>query len=133
MTGTGMVRWSDREEPQVVTITTELELPVAKWLANGVVYRLNRERRENPNYGAPGMENEPRYIEGEVKALDVVVHKDDAEWAAFALAHGKIQVAVLPAVTKGSVERGAFPPEPGVTWSDFEDRFFDERDKVEGK
>ncbi len=130
-TDTQPVRWNQFDEPEVVTITTELELPVAKWLSNGVVYRLNRERRENPNYGAPGAENEPRYIEGEIKSLDVVVHRDDAEWVAFALAHGNVQVAVLPAVNKGHVEAGSMLPEPGVTWSDFEDRFFIERDEVQ--
>ena len=111
-----------------ITITTELVMPLTKWTSNGVVYRLNRQKRENPNYGAPGMENEPRYIEGDVKSLDVVVHRDDAEWVAFALAHGRIQVAVLPAVAKSYVEAGTFPPGPGVTWTDFEGRFFEERD-----
>jgi len=121
--------------PQVVTPTetttetVELQLPVAKWVANGIVYRLNREKRENPNYGAPGMENEPRYIEGAVKSLDVVIARADAEWVAFALAHGRVQVAVLPAVTRDLVERHAFPPSQGVTWSDFEDRFFREREE----
>jgi len=110
-----------------VTITTELRMPLAKWIANGVVYRLNREKRENPNYGAPGMEHEPRYIEGKTRALDIVVHRSDAEWIAFALAHGRIQVAVLPAVARDAVESGTFAPEPGVTWSDFEKQFFEER------
>ncbi len=110
-----------------VTITTELVMPLTKWTSNGVVYRLNRQQRENPNYGAPGMEQEPRYIEGDVKSLDIVVHRDDAEWVAFALAHGRIQVAVLPAVAKRDVEAGTFPPGPGVTWTDFESRFFEER------
>ncbi len=128
---TGTHFWGDEDETEVVTITTELELPVAKWLSNGVIYRLDRERRENPNYGAPGMEGEPRYIEGGIEALDIVVHRDDAEWVAFALAHGEVQVAVLPAVTKARVEAGTFLPERGVTWSDFEDRFFAERDEGE--
>jgi hypothetical protein len=128
---TGTHFWGDEDEAEVVTVTTELELPVAKWLSNGVVYRLDRERRENPNYGAPGMEGEPRYIEGDVEALDVVVHRDDAEWVAFALAHGEVQVAVLPAVTRAHVEAGTFLPEHGVTWSDFEQRFFAERDEGE--
>ena len=48
-------------------------MPVAKWIANGVVYKLNREMRENPNYGAPGKDNEPRYIEGDIQSIDVVV------------------------------------------------------------
>lgn len=110
-----------------ITITTELLMPLTKWTSNGVVYRLNRQKRENPNYGAPGMESEPRYIEGDVKSLDVVVRRDDAEWVAFALAHGRIQVAVLPAVAKADVEAGTFPPGAGVTWTDFESRFFEER------
>jgi hypothetical protein len=110
-----------------VTVTTELEMPVAKWIANGIVYRLNREMRENPNYGAPGMEGEPRYIEGAVKSLDVVVQRDAAEWVAFALAHGEVRLGVLPAVTRADVEAGVFPPSDGKTWSDFEDLFFAER------
>ncbi|MDR7574460.1 MAG: hypothetical protein QN194_16215 [Armatimonadota bacterium] len=116
---------------EITTETIELQMPVAKWIANGVVYRLNREKRENPNYGAPGMENEPRYIEGAVKSLDVVVRRADAEWVAFALAHGRVQVAVLPAVTRADVESGTFPPSAGVTWTDFEKRFFRERAVVE--
>ena len=114
---------------ETVIVTTELQLPIAKWLTNGVVYHLNREVKENPNYGAPGFENEPRYIEGEVKALDVVVRRVDAEWLAFALAHGKVQVGVLPAVTRPEVEAGTLPPSQGVTWSDFEKRVFEDRGK----
>ena len=114
---------------ETVIVTTELQLPVAKWLANGVVYRLNREMKENPNYGAPGENaaNEPRYIEGEVKSLDVVVRREAAEWVAFALAHGKVQVGVLPAVTRPEIEADEFKASQGVTWSDFEDRFFADR------
>ena len=114
---------------ETVIVTTELQLPIAKWLTNGVVYHLNREVKENPNYGAPGFDNEPRYIEGEVKALDIVVRREDAEWLAFALAHGKVQVGVLPAVTRPEVEAGTLPPSQGVTWSDFEKRVFEERGK----
>lgn len=114
---------------ETVIVTTELQLPIAKWLTNGVVYHLNREVKENPNYGAPGFENEPRYIEGEVKALDIVVRRVDAEWLAFALAHGKVQVGVLPAVTRPEVEAGTLPPSQGVTWSDFEKRVFEDRGK----
>jgi hypothetical protein len=111
-----------------LTTTTALQLPVAKWIANGVVYRLNREVRENPSYGAPGMEGEPRYIEGPVKSLDVVVARADAEWIAFALAHGQVQLGVLPAVARPDVEAGTFAASGGVTWSDFEQRFFEERE-----
>jgi hypothetical protein len=110
-----------------ITFTT-LDLPLSKWIASGVVYRLNWELRENPNYGAPGMEQEPRYIEGELKSLDIVVGRTDAEWIAFALAHGDIRVAVLPAITRPDVEAGTMPPETGVTWTDFERRFFEERE-----
>jgi len=124
---------SQDDEARVVTDTTELELPLAKWIANGVVYRINRERRENPNYGAPGMDAEPRYIEGQIKGLDVVVHRDLAELVAFSLAHGKVRVAVLPVVARGYVEAGAFPPAPGLTWTDFEALFFQERAEVEGR
>jgi hypothetical protein len=115
------------DETEPVSIAAMLRLPVAKWLANAVVYRLNRELRENPNYGAPGMEQEPRYVEGQLNSLDIVVHRDDAEWVAFALAHGKVRVAVLPAITRPDVESGTFPPAAGVTWTDFEQRFFKER------
>jgi len=114
---------------ETVIVTTELQLPIAKWLTNGVVYHLNREVKENPNYGAPGFENEPRYIEGEVKALDIVVRRVDAEWLAFALAHGKVQVGILPAVTRPEVEAGTLPSSQGVTWSDFEQRVFEDRGK----
>jgi hypothetical protein len=108
-------------------ITTELQMPVAKWLVNGVVYRLNREIRENPDYGAPGKENEPRYIEGDIKSLDVVIARPDAEWLTFALANGHVQIGLLPAVVRAQVEKNAVPATQGVTWSDFEDRFFAER------
>lgn len=110
-----------------VTTTVRLDMPLAKWVANGVVYRLNRERRENPNYGAPGMEGEPRYIEGAVRSLDIVVRREDAEWVAFALAHGQVRVGLLPAVAREAVEAGTFPPSAGVTWTDMERRFFSER------
>ncbi|MCP3957255.1 MAG: hypothetical protein GY719_05330 [bacterium] len=120
--------WDGRDEAQVVTITTELEMPLAKQIAEGVVYRLNRERRQNPNYGAPGMEHEPRYIEGELRALDVVVDRETAEWVVFALAHGQVQVAVLPAINRPAVEAGTLPVTAGATWSDFEESFFAERE-----
>lgn len=122
-------------EPQVIgaesyTETVTLELPLSKWIANGIVYRLNREQRENPNYGAPGMENEPRYVEGAVKSLDVVVHRKTAEWVAFALAHGKVQVAVLPAVAIPALQTGTLPPSTGVTWTDLEQQFFADRPEL---
>lgn len=115
---------------ETVVVTTELQLPVAKWIANGVVYKLNREIKENPNYGAPGQDNEPRYIEGEVRSLDVVVRRNVAEWVAFALANGKVQVGVLPAVTRPEVEQGTLARSEGVTWSDFEKRFFEDREEA---
>ena len=110
-----------------LVVTTELQLPLAKWIANGVVYKSNHALVENPNYGAPGKDNEPRYIEGDVQSLDVVVRHDVAEWVAFALANGKVQVGVLPAVTRPEVEQGDLKPSAGVTWSDFEQRFFADR------
>ena len=108
-------------------ITTQLQMPIAKWLVNGVVYQLNREIKENPNYGAPGKDNEPRYIEGDVKSLDVVVARRDAEWLTFALANGQVQVGLLPAVVRAQVEKNILPASAGVTWSDFEQRFFADR------
>jgi hypothetical protein len=112
---------------ETLVVTTELQLPLAKWIANGVVYKSNHALVENPNYGAPGKDNEPRYIEGDVQSLDVVVRRDVAEWVAFALANGKVQVGVLPAVTRPEVEQGDLKPSAGVTWSDFEQRFFADR------
>jgi hypothetical protein len=109
------------------TETLELQLPLTKRLAEGLVYHLNREKRENPNYGAPGMENEPRYIEGQVTSLDVVVHRDAAEWIAFALAHGRVQVGVLPAVAIPQLQKGTLPASPGATWTDLEEIFFAQR------
>lgn len=125
LTGTGSV--AIVELPEVTTTTVELTLPLSKWICNGVVYRLNQERKENPNYGAPGMESEPRYVEGEVKALDLVIHRDDAERAAFALAHGEVRVFLLPAITRPDVEAGTLDASPGVTWTDFESQFFADR------
>jgi hypothetical protein len=115
---------------ETTIVTTELQMPIAKWIANGVVYKLNREIRENPNYGAPGKDTEPRYIEGAVQSLDIVVRRDVAEWVAFALANGKVQVGVLPAVTRPDVEKGTLARSEGVTWSDFEKRFFEDREGV---
>jgi len=114
---------------ETVVVTTEVQMPVAKWIANGVVYKLNREVRENPNYGAPGKDNEPRYIEGEIKSIDVVVQRAAVEWITFALANGKVQIGLLPAIVRAQVENDTLPPTQGVTWSDFEDRFFADRGK----
>jgi hypothetical protein len=114
---------------ETVVVTTEVQMPVAKWIANGVVYKLNREVRENPNYGAPGKDNEPRYIEGEIKSIDVVVQRAAVEWITFALANGKVQIGLLPAIVRAQVENDTLPPTQGVTWSDFEQRFFAERGK----
>ncbi len=115
------------ERTEAVTRTVELELPLTKRLAEGLVYRLNREQQDNPNYGAPGMEHEPRYVEGPVVSMDVVVHQDAAEWVAFALAHGKVQVGVLPAVTIPQLQSGTLPGSPGATWTDLEAIFFAQR------
>ena len=113
---------------QTTVLTTELQLPLAKWLSNGVVYRVNRQMKENPNYGAPGAApDEPRYLDGDIQSLDVVVRRDAAEWVAFALANGKVQIGVLPAVNRPNVEKGDFGASAGVTWSDFEKRFFADR------
>ena len=116
------------EEPEIVTTTIELEMPLAKQIVNGVVYRFNQERKANPNYGAPGMENEPRYILGAIKALDVVIPRESAEWVVFALAHGRVRIGVLPIIARPLVEGDTFPPSVGVTWTDFEERFFEERE-----
>ncbi len=115
------------ERTEAVTRTVELELPLTKRLAEGLVYRLNREQQDNPNYGAPGMEHEPRYVEGPGVSMDVVVHQDAAEWVAFALAHGKVQVGVLPAVTIPQLQSGTLPGSPGATWTDLEAIFFAQR------
>ncbi len=115
------------QQTEPTTETVELVLPLTKRLAEGLVYSLNREQQENPNYGAPGMEHEPRYIEGQVTSLDVVVHRDAAEWIAFALAHGKVQVGVLPAVAIPQLENGTLPDSPGATWTDLEAIFFAQR------
>ena len=115
------------EQTEPTTETVELRLPLTKRLAEGLVYRLNREKQENPNYGAPGMEHEPRYIEGQVTSLDVVVHQDAAEWIAFALAHGKVQVGILPAVAIPQLQNGTLPHSPGATWTDLEEIFFAQR------
>lgn len=115
------------EQTEPTTETVELRLPLTKRLAEGLVLHLNREKQENPNYGAPGMENEPRTIEGPVTSLDVVVHRDAAEWIAFALAHGKVQVGVLPAVAIPQLENGTLPDSPGATWTDLESIFFAQR------
>ncbi len=115
-------------EPQAaVTETLTLQLPLTKRLAEGLIYRLNREQKENPNYGAPGSEGEPQYIEGEIQSLDVVVDRELAEWVVYALAHGKVQLSLLPAVAIPQLQAGQFPVSPGVTWSDVEDTFFAER------
>lgn len=126
---TGSVPVVDAYRPRTepVTTTVELVMPVAKRIGSGVVYRLDYAQRENPNYGAPGMESEPRYVTGEIRSLDVVVHQAEAEWFVFALAHGEVQVAVMPAVTRPDVEAGVFPDTAGVTWTDFEQRFFADR------
>lgn len=121
VTGTGQI------EAQTLTETVTVQMPLSKQIAEGIVYRLNREKRENPNYGAPGMENESRYIEGRVTALDVVVPREMAEWVAFAQAHGTVEIGVLPALTRPSVEDGTLDASEGVTWSDFEEQFFQDR------
>ena len=118
---------------EAVTHTVELELPLTKRLAEGLVYRLNREQQENPNYGAPGMEQEPRYVEGQVVSMDVVIHQDAAEWVAFALAHGKVQVGVLPAVAIPQLQAGTLPASPGATWTDLEAIFFAQRFQESGE
>jgi hypothetical protein len=46
---------------------------------------------------------------------------------AFALANGRVQVGLLPAVVREQVEKNTVPATTGVTWSDFEDRFFADR------
>jgi hypothetical protein len=113
---------------ETITVTTQLDLPLAKWIANGVVYRVNHQLRDNPNYGAPGATtDEPRYIEGDIQSLDIVVRRTAAEWVAFALANGHIQVGVLPAITRPNAEAGNIAHSRGVTWSDFEQLFFADR------
>ncbi|HNT73499.1 MAG TPA: hypothetical protein PKH77_00630 [Anaerolineae bacterium] len=113
-----------REQAEAFTDTARLRLPLTKRIAEGLVYRLNRELIENPNYGAAGAENEPQYVEGAVTSIDVVVHVDVAEWVAYALAHGKVQLGVLPAVAIPQLQAGTLTESQGVTWSDVEEMFF---------
>jgi hypothetical protein len=116
-----------RDISETVVVTTQLQLPISKWIANGVVYKLNFQLKDNPNYGAPGQDSEPRYLQGDLQALDIVVRRNVAEWVTFAEATGKVQVGILPAVTRPDVEQGNFKPSAGVTWSDFEKQFFTDR------
>jgi hypothetical protein len=115
------------EAMERTTETIEVDMPLSKQIAEGVVYRLNRVREKNPNYGRPGAENEPMYIEGELLGLDVVVEKETAEWISFALVNGNVRIGVLPAVTRPDVEADTLPATEGVTWTDFEDLFFEDR------
>lgn len=104
-----------------------LALPVTKWLTQGIVYSVNRELKENPYYGAPGMEGQPMYIEGDVKSISVAIPRTDVEKVTFALNSGNIQVVLMSALAKELLETGELSPTIGYTWSDFEKEFFTDR------
>jgi len=112
---------------KVLTEEVKLSLPLAKWLTQGIVFQINRELRENPYYGAPGMEGQPMYIEGDIKSISVAIPRDDAEKVTFALHAGKIQVVLMSALAKELIETKAISPTIGYTWSDFEKEFFKDR------
>jgi hypothetical protein len=131
----GLVYYTGDVQAQTIVTTTKhitptevtLALPVTKWLTQGIVYSVNRELKENPYYGAPGMEGQPMYIEGDVKSISVAIPRSDVEKVTFALNSGKIQVVLMSALAKELLETGELSPTIGYTWSDFEKEFFTDR------
>lgn len=112
-----------------------LMLPAAKRVVAGaLVARLRFERVPNPAYGAPGNEGAPPFLEGDLRAVDVILPETAAERVDWALAVGKVSVGLRPALWREAVEAGKeLPPTAGFTWTDFERRFFEEREAADGK
>ena len=105
-----------------------LRLPAAKAMGVGVVVRVEREMIPNPSYqlsvgGGEEGSTQPRYIEGDVTHLVVLVPVDRLEQLDFAMRNGEINVAILPATAREWAETGQDLETFGYTWDDFNAEF----------
>ncbi len=100
-------------------VTQTLPLPLSALILENIpVLRVEREKFTTQGGGYDS--SAPTVIEGDAQRLYVAVTREQAEALAFLLHNGDILLAVHAA--------GLQPQYPGgVTWQDFESRFFDRR------
>ena len=105
-------------------------LPFAKIVLQDVlVLQVQKERVQNPNYGAgfgDQSSSEPVYLDGDLQRLVVLAPADAQEMLAFAIANGALQMTLVPHVAVQNTLPG---PTFGITWDDFKAFFRAEREK----
>ena len=124
ISGIGIVQATPRPP-----VTETLRLPVTKLVIQNVpVLKVERELVRNTapssiNIGVGGSStsNQPAYVEGDVERLYVALDQEQLEVVSFILYNGDVRVAAHATV---------FPEKPteGLTWDDFEDWFFAQRE-----
>jgi hypothetical protein len=109
-------------------VTETLQLPISKLVIQNVpVLRVERELLRNPapsvslGLGGATQAREPQLIEGDVQRLYVALDREQLEVVSFILHNGDVRVAAHATVYPEA-------PTEGVSWDDFEDWFFEQRD-----
>jgi Flp pilus assembly protein CpaB len=111
-------------------VTETLRLPVSKLVIQNVpVLKVEREVTRpsaspasiSIGVGGSSAPGQPAYVEGDVERLYVALDQEQLEIVSFILYNGDVRVAAHATV---------FPEKPteGVTWDDFEDWFFAQRE-----
>ena len=126
----GVRTYGQQEEEEA-----SFDLPASKVILRDVlVLRVEREKVQNPNYGA-GLSgdsaSQPMYIEGEVERLIVLVEQADSELLDFAIHNGRLSIGLRAYTVRDEVEANLPQPSTlGVTWTDFNHWFLFERTKT---
>ncbi len=127
---------ADQAETEAVTET--LRLPLTKLAIQNVpVLRVEREMvRSGSTYpstssgqaSSAGLgsapQSQPTYAEGDVQRLYVALSPDQLEIISFILYNGDVRVAAHATIYPDA-------PTEGLTWDDFEDWFFEQRESLE--
>ncbi len=111
-----------RATPPVEELTQTLDLPVSVFVLQNIpVLRVEREQIVTSGGGLPGQDVQPTVIEGDALRLYLVVTRPQAEALAFLQAHGEVLLGLHPADGRPETYPG------GLTWTDFEEWFFERR------
>ena len=104
-----------------------IDFPFAKVVLQDLeVVRVIHEKRSNPAYGGPQSE-EPPTLKGDVKALQVVLPREQAEMMHYGVTTGDYRVALLSPNAPEAADATL-----GMTWKDLEAFFWAQRDTALG-
>ena len=115
----------EMSQGESIALVKQVMLPLAKAIVRDVpILNVRREMMVNPQYAAGAREDAPAYVEGPIRALDVLIPAEAQETLAFAIENGSLHITLLPLLAHDEEED---PPTLGMTWQDMLDLFYQER------